>query len=600
MKKIVFCFYVLVCITMLNSCRKNDTITPPVDTTVNDSETVTASVRGVVVNENEIPVMGATVTLGAFTATTNAYGIFEFRNKSISKNNTHVKVVKTGYFNGNRSMLATAGRTHQVRIKLQPKTITGTVNATSGGAVSLASGGKVTFPANAIVDASGTAYTGTVNVAMAYINPLATDLGSTIQGDLRGVNTNGSETVLETYGMLGVELTSASGQPLKITTGKTAEISNPIPAALQATAPATIPLWHFDETKGRWMEEGSATKVGNNYVGNVSHFSFWNCDVPANFVVLCVNVINNAGQPLNNVQIRIRKANSPVISATGTTDSLGNVCGAVFKNEPLILEVLDRCGNMVYTQNIGPYNANASVNITATIPQSNTITLTGNVNNCSNTAVTNGSVFIVTNNGYNYFTPITATGSFSVTIINCSGVNVNYSVLPIDYNTQQQGAAFGGSASTGTINLGTLQACGTSTTQYINTLIDGVPYTWATPIDSIYLSQALPISSYTNSVNMNGAKILNNGANVEFYQSVISFNEIVGTYPLFGGTINVRLANNTTMSSQQINSPNPQFNLTAIGAPGTGFIEGNYNITMLFNPGNVTRNVQCNFKVKRQ
>jgi hypothetical protein len=35
-------------------------------------------------------------------------------------------------------------------------------------------------------------------------------------------------------------------------------------------------LWSFDEAKGLWKEEGQAIKTGSNYVGDVSHFSFWN------------------------------------------------------------------------------------------------------------------------------------------------------------------------------------------------------------------------------------------------------------------------------------------------------------------------------------
>jgi hypothetical protein len=591
-------YFSLLLIVAIFACRKNDTITTP--NTVDDTTTVTASIKGVVVNENDLPVMGATVTVGTYTATTNAYGVFEFRNKSISQNNTYIKVTKNGYFIGSRSMMATPSRTHQVRVKLIPKTTTGTVNAASGGVVTMASGTKVTFPASAIVDASGNAYTGTVNVAMAYLNPTATDLASTIVGDLRGITTNGTENVLETYGMVGVELTGTSGQSLKIATGKTAELSAPIPTVLQASAPATIALWHFDEVKGRWMEEGSATKVGNNYVGNVSHFSFWNYDIGANGVTLCVKVVNPNNQPLNNVPVRIRRTTVPSSVSYGYTDSLGNVCGAVFKNEALVLEVLDRCGGVVYTQNIGPYSANASITVTATIPTVNTITLTGNVTNCSNAAVTSGSVYVVTNNGYHYNAPVNASGAFSLTIINCSGNTINYTALPIDNGALQQGAAVGGTATNGAINLGTLQACGASSQQYINALIDGVPYAWVTPADSLgTFASTTPPTPYTFGATIYGNNAAVSGTTSNAYNMAFNYNAAVGVYPITSSFISIRLSPNSFLSSQQINSPTPQVNLTAVGSPVTGFLEGNYNVTMLFNPGNVTRTVQCNFKVRR-
>jgi hypothetical protein len=542
--------------------------------------------------------MGATVTVGGFSVTTDARGVFEFRNKSMSQNNAHVKVVKTGYFNGNRSLMTNAGKTQLVRIKLLPKTITGTVSATSGGTVSLSSNGKVVFPANAFVDASGAAYNGTVNVAMAWINPTANDLGQTVQGDLRGINTAGGERALETYGMLGVEITNTSGQQLKIASGKTAEIRMPIPASLQSAAPTTIPLWNFDEATGRWKEEGSATKTGAEYVGTVKHFSFWNCDVPANFVNLCVTVLSPSGTPLVNVPVRVRKASSPAVSATGYTDSTGTNCGAVFKNEALILEVLDRCGNVVYTQNIGPYSTNASLTVNATIPAANTLTLTGSVVNCSNAAVTSGSVLVTTSGGHNYSVPVSASGTYSITILNCASTTINYSIIAIDNATLQQSAAVSGSATSGSVAVGSLQACGTSAAEYIQATIDGVPYSWVKPIDSVgawSTGQPLPPYSFAASVfgNRSTAGTTGNSVSIGF-----SYNASVGSYPISTSFVAYGVAPNFN-TSQQINSASPQVNLTTVGAPLTGFLEGNASYTMLFNPGSVTRNVYLNFRVRR-
>ncbi len=590
-------YFSILLIVLAFACRKNDTISTP--ETVDDSETVVASVAGIVVNESDLPVSGATVTLGTNTAFTDAYGRFRFSGKSISKNNTHIKVEKANYFNGNRSLQATAGRTHNVRIKLQPKTITGTVNATSGGVVTMASGSKVTFAANVIVDANGAAYTGTVNVAMAYINPTSSDLGSLVQGDLRGVASTGGERILETYGMLGVELTTAAGVPLKIATGKTAEINSPIPSVLQTTAPTTIPLWHYDETKGRWIEEGTATKVGNNYVANVSHFSFWNYDIGANGVTLCVNVVSPNNQPLNNVTVRIRRVNNPASCSYGQTDSIGNVCGAVFKNEPLTLDILDRCGNVVYTQAIGPYSANASVNVIANIPSANYVTITGTVVNCSNAPVTSGSVVIYTSGGHQYNAAVNATGAFSLTILNCASSTINFTALPIDNTTQQQGNAYSGTITSGALAMGNLQACGTSTTQFISLLVDGTPYSWVTPVDSLGTYSGSIISPYSFATTIFGNRSPTGGtsANGNSITFGTAYNATVGSYPVTSGYISVSL--NNAISSAQFGTGVFTNNLTTIGAVASGFLEGNFSGTATFQPGNVVRTVTCSYKVRR-
>ncbi len=597
MKTKILSLLLLFAIVQTN-CRKNDTTTPPENETVNDAATITSSIKGVIVNENEMPVMGAIVTLGGNTVTTNALGAFEFRNKSMSQNNAHVKVEKQGYFTGNRTTMTSIGRTQLMRIKLIPKINIGTVAASSGGAVRLPSGGKVTFQQSAFTDAAGAAYSGTVNVAMAWINPTANDLAQTVPGDLRGITTAGGEMALETFGMLGVEITNTAGQKLKLATGKPAELRFPIPSALQAAAPATIPLWNFDEATGRWEEEGSANKVGNEYVGNVAHFSFWNADIPANYINLCVTVLGLNNQPLNNVQVRIRKASSPAISATGYTDSAGVNCGSVFKNEPLILEVLDRCGNVVYTQNIGPYSANASVTVNAVIPSNNVITISGTLLNCSNMPVTRGSVVVTTSGSHTYTSTVNSNGTFSISVLNCNSNAIFYTVTGIDYTTLQQSAPFASTGISGNVSIGNLQACGT-TAEYIQAIVDGTPISWVRPLDSIasYIVGS-PEPPYAFASAILGSRGNTGTINSNSVQFIFSYNNNPGI-SLLNSVIISYWTNGSANTSHQINSANPTVNLTTIGAPATGFLIGSFSGTMLFNQGNVTRNVHLSFKVRR-
>ena len=64
------------------------------------------------------------------------------------------------------------------------------------------------------------------------------------------------------------------------------------------TAPETIPLWHYDKTTGLWKEEGTATKNGDKYVGTVTHFSDWNCDVPEGTATIKGLVADCNNQPV--------------------------------------------------------------------------------------------------------------------------------------------------------------------------------------------------------------------------------------------------------------------------------------------------------------
>ena len=587
---------------LINSCQNEFSSEFPVNTVpeapVNDAERVTASITGIVVNENDIPITGITVTSSGSNMVTDHYGMFRFKNISLSKANASVKVEKNGYFTAIRTFPAAAGRNHNVRIKLIPKTNAGSFSAAAGGTVTISGGGKLVIPATAVTDASGNSYSGTVNVAMTWINPTSPDLGSIIMGDLRGVTTGGQERVLETYGMLGVELTGAGGQALKIASGKTAELTFPIPAALQGGAPASITLWHFDEATARWKEEGTATKTGSNYVASVSHFSFWNCDAPWPQITLCMTLLNSNNQPLANVPVRIKRVNVPSSVATGYTDSLGNLCGIVPKNEPLIMEVLSPCGVPVFTQNIGPFSSNTSLgNVTVNIPAVNQVLLTGNVVNCSNQPVTNGYVFIYYSGG-NYTTANITNGSFSANIINCSANTLNFSVSPVDHSAQQQGNPVSSSGISGIVNMGTLSACGISSVEYIQFMIDGSPLNFNNPPDSITchsntLSQPPAAYGFKTIISaMESAPNPQNWTLFDFYH-----NGVTGTYPITGFGV----ATPATAGVSYTIVGSPVMNITEMGLVNIGFISGNCNVQLRRSaPLNYTQNITCTFRVRRR
>jgi hypothetical protein len=563
---------------------------PPVTgSTITDNIMVTASVRGTVIDENNKPVMSATVTSGTNTTTTDRYGIFRFNNISFSKANGYVKVTKSGYFLGTRTFVTTTGRTHNVRIKLIPKTNSGNFTGSTGGSITINGGGKLVMPANAVTDAGGNAYTGTVKVAMTWIDPTSNDLPNIIPGDLRGVTTTNEERGLQTFGMLGVELTGSAGQVLKIATGQKADLTFPIPSSLQGNAPVTIDLWHFDEAAGRWKQDGTATKSGSNYIAQVSHFSFWNCDAPFPVVNLCMTIISSADNiPANNVQIRIKRPNGSY--GYGRTDSVGNLCGKVPKDEALMLEILSQCNTVVYSQNIGPFSSDGSLGtITATFPATSTLTITGTVVNCSNTNVANGAAVIYTGNGNSYSVPALS-GSFSLTLLRCDNASLNFTVLGIDYTTQQQGTPVGGTGTTGIVNVGNVQACGTSTAQFLELMVDGNPYTYTAPPDYM--------SSSDSSGSPGGDKITiiaskNTGNALVSY---FTFNTTVFT-GIQGLELGTRIYAGTLGTSEIVTSPNPTVTITTFGPPATGFIEGNFNWNMDF--GGVTKNVIGNFRVRR-
>ena len=75
----------------------------------------------------------------------------------------------------------------------------------------------------------------------------------------------------------------------------------PVPAEISTIVhQQSIPMWHFDEDQGTWVEEGEATLVNGEYEATLAHFSFWNYDVPSNFIHLSGSVFNG-GVPVQGM-----------------------------------------------------------------------------------------------------------------------------------------------------------------------------------------------------------------------------------------------------------------------------------------------------------
>jgi hypothetical protein len=89
-----------------------------------------------------------------------------------------------------------------------------------------------------------------------------------------------------------------------------------------------------------WKEEGSALKNGSNYEGDVSHFTFWNCDVGFPLVNFTAQFVDTALNKLAYVPVSITATNLPNISRTAYTDTNGIVYGLVPANSNLTIDVI--------------------------------------------------------------------------------------------------------------------------------------------------------------------------------------------------------------------------------------------------------------------
>jgi uncharacterized protein (TIGR02145 family) len=368
-------------------------------------ELVLTSVVGTVRNSEGEPVFGARVKagFGAEEVFTDNNGVFFLNDIIVYDRLGYITITKEGYHETSRSFLPMQSGPNRVNIQLLPMALSGNFSSTSGGTVS--SGLlQLDFPADAVT-LNGQAYTGTVNVYAAALDPSSPEMFDQMPGELLG-GMNDSLQLLRSFGMANVELRDANMNELQLAFGSSVTLTFDIPSSLQADAPETIDWWSFDEIQGIWMHEGEALRQGNTYVGQASHFSWWNCDVPENFNDLNGSVNTVDGTPISDAQINV------VTPTMGTgityTNAEGLFSGRVPKNQLLSLNIYLTCEttndwNLVYAEEI--LSATEPI-VSQYQPASleGRYPITGTLTNCEGQAAENGyvkigSVIHLTNNG---------------------------------------------------------------------------------------------------------------------------------------------------------------------------------------------------------
>ncbi|MFT3912353.1 MAG: carboxypeptidase-like regulatory domain-containing protein [Ferruginibacter sp.] len=475
MKKFLTVSFILLCIL---SCKKNiDKQNDQVNNNVLPDLTtkVTASVSGFITGENNNPLAGVEVKAGTVTVMTDHFGFFTIKNTDLTASFAFVKATKQGYFTGVRTFVTKQGEETLVRIQLIPKTNSGDINAVSGGTVNLTDGSMITIPANAVVIAgSNNAYTGTIHVASHWIDPSnQKDLQATMPGNLMAIGEDSYAKRLTTFGMLGVELTGDAGELLQIATNSKATLNFPIPASFAAAAPSSIPLWYFDESNGLWKQDGVAVKNGNNYTGDVAHFSWWNVDIPYMTVNLSVQFVDAASQPLVNIPVSLAIQGQPNSAVVAYTNSNGVVEGWIPANANLVISIETNCNAVPYTQNITTASTNIDLGTIHADLAQYAIEATGSVNDCNNAPVTNGYVIIAGPNNVKYAAFIN-NGTYTVTFLDC--LDENYTLTGVDLNTNNEGVSSSFVLSAGINNIAPMYLCGSPTAQYLVYSVDGTFY----------------------------------------------------------------------------------------------------------------------------
>ena len=503
MKILKVCFTTLT-LLFLTSCELDDSDSSGTLQSQNPNSTafsenfgndISRDFLGTIVDINSNPIENVMISIGSVTATTDNNGVFIINDATVNERFGYIKAEKVGYIHASRAVVPSEG-TNKVHIMMLPETVVGTTSSGTQETISLPNGASVGLEGD-YIKPNGTTYDGNVNVIMHLLDPVDEDMEDQMPGMLYAANAQNEERMLQTFGMLAVELRGENGEDLNLSEGSTAEIKIPLDPSLMTNAPNTIPLWYFDEANGYWVEEGEATLVGNMYVGTVSHFTFWNYDIPREAEIICINLVNQIGNAVPNQNIVLH---SSVLNQTtsGTTNELGQVCGFVPLNESLDLSINGNSTCIIdYDTVIGPFTGEQTITVVMDSPDLISENITGTFLDCDQNLISNGYAIINTG-AFSSYESIT-NGSLETTVLRCPD-DTNFSLEAYDVDTLQGFSQTNIAFTSPDTNIGTVSTCG-DIDEFIEYTIDGTENFLFTEIAVAELEynlddQSFPVNTY--------------------------------------------------------------------------------------------------------
>jgi hypothetical protein len=260
-----------------------------VDVSAEPAPARTQTVSGRVSALDGSPLADVSVQAGALTASTDANGDVSLE-LGIGTPQT-LRLRRAGYVDQVRTLRfpeSGGGDTH-FDIAMRPAAAAQTLpDAGAGGTLTGQHGAQIVLPAAALVDASGAAVSGPVDIAITPIDIREPGAGG-FPGRFEGVAADASVRRIVSFGTTDFVL-SQGGRRLQLAPGKSAQILLPLYAGRwldghAVTVGERIPLWSLDEASGLWIQEGEGEAVASEASpsglamrANVAHFTAWNAD----------------------------------------------------------------------------------------------------------------------------------------------------------------------------------------------------------------------------------------------------------------------------------------------------------------------------------
>ncbi|MFN0200418.1 MAG: astroprincin family protein [Bacteroidia bacterium] len=571
--KLTRLFFLLLALFSISACEEEKL--PDVS---NPSENVKASVVGRVYINDQIPAANFQVTLsnGAVT-TTDSDGTFSFSNESITAPYSYVKVKEsTNFFAGSRTFFVQENSVNYVKIKLLPKELRGTFHSATGGQIDF-EGVSVSLPPNAVMYPNGGAYSGYVSLVGKYLSPNDPDLQEIMPGDLLGFDEYNTHNLLKTFGMIAVELLDQTGQSLQVATGKKATISLPQIAGLEHTG--KMPLWYFEEKSGYWLKEGFATLQNGKWTGEVSHFSFWNCDVSTITGTIKMKIVTENGVAISNAQVLLSSPDYGTRSAISNSEGIVEGLVPASQTLSMSINVGAACGIWVYPQTIQTHSGLNDLGNIAISTYPNTAHFVGTLKGCNGSTNANHQYYLFIKSGVYLTSYIIQQGNVNIHFPYCGNGN-SVQMKVYDYTQGTYSEMITKTLTNGEVNLGEIEVCNgvAGIGEFLQYKIDAVSY--------FVSGQHISCNSNPNP----------SGTDISIYMDNSTMHAGLHIHSLLGNDSAYikSFFFPSTNGSMLINTP---VNISHFASFPNEFFDGNFSHTYTDSTG--THNVDCLFHVKR-
>ena len=569
MSKKIYLVALLSFSTLLLSCKKD--LVDPYESGGNTSTIVsTKSVLIQTVDKSGNALSGVSVSLDGTTKVSDANGVVQFSAMSLPSENATIVSTKTGYFKNQSVISPTENDELSVVVTLSLAT-TVSIDGSNGGRVDCENGGYIEFAPDGFLNIDGSVYSGSVNVAAMYIDPATTTNNKIIPNSFSGIDEKGESVFVENHGMMLVEITDNNGNELTVNPNNEAELHIPLTANDASNPESKLPLYYFHDGYGKWIEDGQVKLKDGEYVGKVSHFTFWMCPgvydhyslngqfqcQGTNYSGATVNVYNEWGYLLGSV----------------TTNVAGGWSGSIPGTITHTLEVEDPCGGVIYSETIGPFSAATNLGAIDLCSGSgvNYGVVSGTVVDCNNDPETEAYVRMQFD-GWSRYMPANISGAFNQAVIFCDA-STDVKFMGINQGDLTSSAEVTLPISNN-MDFGALQVCDTPD-EYCSFTLNGTDYYYVPNASTNFFCTLNHSNHLLSQINVGTSN-----PNLTRF-SVKDFDpSIVGSHTIPGGPFTFSFETKAGEAGESLT-----FELTSIGTAVGEYIEGTIATTQTYEDG---------------